>query len=138
MIFACSITLPLIILQETLIDPCIKGTLNVLKSCSKASSVKRVVLTSSCSSIRYREDAQQVSPLNESHWSDPEYCKQNNVITVFCLIKFFQTSYKIKHPYMCCILMFLSINFVCIAALVCICEDNWRESGMGSSKTKRD
>ncbi|KAK9052259.1 hypothetical protein SSX86_028887 [Deinandra increscens subsp. villosa] len=63
-------------IKETLIDPCIKGTLNVLTSCKKAKSVKRVVLTSSCSSIRYLYDAQQKSPLNESHWSDIEYCKQ--------------------------------------------------------------
>ncbi|KAJ1385765.1 hypothetical protein SESBI_41366 [Sesbania bispinosa] len=61
----------------TLIEPCIKGILNVLNSCVKA-KVKRVVLTSSCSSIRYRDDMQQVSPLNESHWSDPEYCKHYN------------------------------------------------------------
>ncbi|MBA0804607.1 hypothetical protein Gohar_004180 [Gossypium harknessii] len=66
----------------TLIDPCIKGTLNVLRSCSKASSVKRVVLTSSCSSIRYRFDVQkqQITSLDESHWSDPEYCKRYNVL----------------------------------------------------------
>lgn len=62
----------------TLIDPCIKGTQNVLNSCIKA-NVKRVVLTSSCSSIRYRDNVQQVSPLNESHWSDPEYCKRYNL-----------------------------------------------------------
>ncbi|KAH9771840.1 hypothetical protein WN944_019836 [Citrus x changshan-huyou] len=66
-------------IQATLIDPCIKGTLNVLSSCKKAKSVKRVVLTSSCSSIRYRHDAQRVSPLNESHWSDPDYCKHYNL-----------------------------------------------------------
>ncbi|KAF8378687.1 hypothetical protein HHK36_030036 [Tetracentron sinense] len=66
-------------MQETLIDPCIKGTVNVLSSCSKTSSVKRVVLTSSCSSIRYRDDAQLVSPLNESHWSDTQYCKHYNL-----------------------------------------------------------
>ncbi|XP_071694549.1 tetraketide alpha-pyrone reductase 2-like [Rutidosis leptorrhynchoides] len=66
-------------IQETLVDPCIKGTMNVLSSCKKAHSVKRVVLTSSCSSIRYRYDAQQVSPLNESHWSDTEYCKKYNL-----------------------------------------------------------
>ncbi|KAL7240445.1 hypothetical protein ACSBR2_006154 [Camellia fascicularis] len=65
--------------QETLIDPIIKGTLNVLSSCTKASSVKRVVLTSSCSAVRYREDVQQVSPLDESHWSDLEYCKRYNL-----------------------------------------------------------
>lgn len=66
-------------IQATLIDPCIKGTMNVLGSCKKASSVKRVVLTSSCSSIRYRDDVQRSSPLNESHWSDTEYCKRYNL-----------------------------------------------------------
>nr|XP_018682668.1 PREDICTED: tetraketide alpha-pyrone reductase 2 isoform X2 [Musa acuminata subsp. malaccensis] len=65
--------------QQALIDPAIQGTKNVLKSCSKASSVRRVVLTSSCSSIRYRYDVTLVSPLNESHWSDPEYCKRYNL-----------------------------------------------------------
>ncbi|KAL5553182.1 hypothetical protein UlMin_040583 [Ulmus minor] len=65
--------------QATLVDPCIKGTLNVLSSCAKATSVKRIVLTSSCSSIRYRYDVQQLSSLNESHWSDPEYCKNYNL-----------------------------------------------------------
>ncbi|XP_065011252.1 tetraketide alpha-pyrone reductase 2-like isoform X2 [Musa acuminata AAA Group] len=65
--------------QQALIDPAIQGTTNVLKSCSKASSVRRVVLTSSCSSIRYRYDVTLVSPLNESHWSDPEYCKRYNL-----------------------------------------------------------
>ncbi|XP_078154735.1 tetraketide alpha-pyrone reductase 2-like [Carex rostrata] len=63
-------------IQETLIDPAIKGTTNVLKSCSKASSVRRVVLTSSCSAVRYRDDATIASPLGESHWSDPDYCKR--------------------------------------------------------------
>ncbi|KAH7841045.1 hypothetical protein Vadar_024903 [Vaccinium darrowii] len=66
-------------LFETLIDPCIKGTLNVLSSCTRARNVRRVVLTSSCSSVRYRDDVQQVSPLNETHWSDLEYCKRNNL-----------------------------------------------------------
>lgn len=66
-------------IQSTLVDPCIKGTLNVLSSCAKATSVKRIVFTSSCSSIRYRYDVHCVSPLNESHWSDPEYCKRYNL-----------------------------------------------------------
>ncbi|WOG88942.1 hypothetical protein DCAR_0208177 [Daucus carota subsp. sativus] len=66
-------------IQATLIDPCIKGTANVLGSCKKSSSVKRVVLTSSCSSIRYGDDVQHISPLNESHWSDTEYCQRHNL-----------------------------------------------------------
>ncbi|XP_010460375.1 PREDICTED: tetraketide alpha-pyrone reductase 2-like isoform X2 [Camelina sativa] len=39
-------------------------------------TVKRIVLTSSSTAIRYRFDATQVSPLNESHWTDLEYCKR--------------------------------------------------------------
>ncbi|KAH9307089.1 hypothetical protein KI387_011493, partial [Taxus chinensis] len=65
--------------KETLIDPCVGGTLNVLKACSKSPTVRRVVLTSSCSSIRYDYNTLQRSPLDESHWSDPEYCKQYNL-----------------------------------------------------------
>ncbi|XP_028768596.1 tetraketide alpha-pyrone reductase 2 isoform X2 [Neltuma alba] len=66
--------------QTALIDPAVKGTVNVLNSCIEA-RVKRVVLTSSCSSIRYRNDVQQqeLTTLNESHWSDPEYCKRYNL-----------------------------------------------------------
>ncbi|RZS04329.1 hypothetical protein BHM03_00034652, partial [Ensete ventricosum] len=76
--------------QQALIDPAIEGTKNVLKSCSKASSVRRVVLTSSCSSIRYRYDATLVSPLNESHWSDLEYCKRYNVRSLLIFLTCFQ------------------------------------------------
>ncbi|KAF5751926.1 tetraketide alpha-pyrone reductase 2 [Tripterygium wilfordii] len=65
--------------NENLIDPCINGTINVLNSCAKSKGVKRVVLTSSCSSIRYREDVRKLCPLNESHWSDLDYCKRNNL-----------------------------------------------------------
>lgn len=66
-------------LKETLIDPAVKGTLNVLKSCSRSPSVKRVVLTSSCSSIRHDYNNTQHSLLNETYWSNPEYCKQYNL-----------------------------------------------------------
>ncbi|XP_057251579.1 tetraketide alpha-pyrone reductase 2 [Beta vulgaris subsp. vulgaris] len=68
-----------VFLQANLIEPSMKGTLNVLKSCAKATTVKRIVFTSSCSAIRYRADIQQISPLNESHWSDAEYCKNHNL-----------------------------------------------------------
>ncbi|KAG7592981.1 NAD-dependent epimerase/dehydratase [Arabidopsis thaliana x Arabidopsis arenosa] len=58
-------------------DPNISGTMNVMNSCAKSrNTVKRIVLTSSSTTIRYRFDATQVSPLNESHWTDPEYCKR--------------------------------------------------------------
>ncbi|XP_031740820.1 tetraketide alpha-pyrone reductase 2 isoform X4 [Cucumis sativus] len=70
-------------IKTTLIDPSINGTVNVLNSCLKANSVKRVVLTSSCSAIRYRYDVQQLCLLNESHWTDPDYCKRYNLWYAF-------------------------------------------------------
>ncbi|KAJ0038516.1 hypothetical protein Pint_23933 [Pistacia integerrima] len=41
--------------QAELIDPAVKGTLNVLRSCAKVQSVKRVVITSSTASVFFNE-----------------------------------------------------------------------------------
>ncbi|KAK4492373.1 hypothetical protein RD792_003178 [Penstemon davidsonii] len=63
--------------QAELVDPALKGTLNVLESCAKTSSVKRVVLTSSVASVYF--NGKTLSPevvVDETWWSDPEYCKQ--------------------------------------------------------------
>ncbi|XP_006363506.1 dihydroflavonol-4-reductase-like [Solanum tuberosum] len=42
--------------QENMIEPAIQGTLNVLKSCLKSDSVKKVVFTSSISTITARDN----------------------------------------------------------------------------------
>ncbi|XP_073271344.1 phenylacetaldehyde reductase-like [Primulina huaijiensis] len=63
--------------QAELIDPAVKGTLNVLGSCSKTSSVKRVVLTSSMAAVAF--NGKPRSPevvIDETWWSDPEFCRQ--------------------------------------------------------------
>ena len=44
---ATSVSLFFLCLQAELIDPALKGTINVLRSCAKFLSVKRVVVTSS-------------------------------------------------------------------------------------------
>ena len=63
--------------QGELVDPIVKGAANVLRSCARAAPdrARRVVLTSSCSCVRYCHAA----TLNESHWSDADYCKSYNV-----------------------------------------------------------
>ncbi|KAL3686864.1 hypothetical protein R1sor_013173 [Riccia sorocarpa] len=63
--------------KSQLLSPAIKGTLNVLKSAAKTSSVKRVVLTSSTGAVaaNSRPKGPEVI-VDESWWSDPEYCTE--------------------------------------------------------------
>ena len=49
--------------QANIIDPSIKGTLNLLKSCMNSSSVKRVVLTSSISTITAKDSNGKWKPV---------------------------------------------------------------------------
>ncbi|KAL3686916.1 hypothetical protein R1sor_013225 [Riccia sorocarpa] len=61
--------------EAQLLSPAIKGTLNVLKSASKASSVKRVVLTSSVAAVTNNDKPKSPEVIvDETWWSDPEYC----------------------------------------------------------------
>ncbi|XP_076915794.1 phenylacetaldehyde reductase-like [Bidens hawaiensis] len=66
--------------QEDLIDPAVKGTLNVLSSCSKVESIKRVVLTSSVAAVLY--NGSPLTPevvVDESWFSDHEFCKETKL-----------------------------------------------------------
>lgn len=70
--------------QAELIDPAVKGTLNVLNSCTKASSVKRVVVTSSMAAVAY--NGKPLTPdvtVDETWFSDPEVCKTSKVCFSF-------------------------------------------------------
>ncbi|XP_059431324.1 phenylacetaldehyde reductase-like [Corylus avellana] len=63
--------------QAELLDPAVKGTLNVLNSCAKAPSVKRVVLTSSIAAVAYNGRPRTPDVVVDETWfSDPEFCKQ--------------------------------------------------------------
>ncbi|KAI7742779.1 hypothetical protein M8C21_018511 [Ambrosia artemisiifolia] len=64
--------------QAELIDPALKGTLNVLGSCSKASSVKRVVVTSSMAAVAYNARPRNPDVVVDETWfSDPDLCKES-------------------------------------------------------------
>ncbi|KAL0798508.1 hypothetical protein Bca101_053683 [Brassica carinata] len=64
---------------EEILKPAIEGTLNVLRSCRKNPSLKRVVLTSSSSTVRIRDDFDPNIPLDESVWTSVELCKRFQV-----------------------------------------------------------
>ncbi|KAJ0051521.1 hypothetical protein Pint_02374 [Pistacia integerrima] len=59
-----------------IIEPAVKGTLNVLRSCAKNPSLRRVVLTSSSSTVRARDDFDPQIPLDESSWSSVDLCEK--------------------------------------------------------------
>ncbi|XP_037458157.1 tetraketide alpha-pyrone reductase 1-like [Triticum urartu] len=63
--------------KEEMLDSAINGTLNVLRSCKKNPFLKRVVLTSSSSTVRLRDEA-EFPPnvlLDETSWSSVEFCE---------------------------------------------------------------
>lgn len=66
--------------KAEILDPAMKGTLNVLQSCKKNPALRRVVLTSSSSTVRVRDDFNPEVPLNESSWSSVELCERLKVI----------------------------------------------------------
>ena len=66
--------------QTELIDPALKGTINVLRSCSKVPSVRRVVVTSSMSAVE--QNGKPLTPeviIDESWFSDAVLCKESKV-----------------------------------------------------------
>jgi nucleoside-diphosphate-sugar epimerase len=64
--------------QAQLIDPAVKGTLNVLASCARAQT-KKVVLTSSAAAVAFTPKRTAGSFVDESWWTDVDYCEENKV-----------------------------------------------------------
>ena len=69
------------IFQAELIDPALKGTLNVLRSCQKVPSLKRVVITSSMATVRFNEKTLPPNEaIDETWFSDVVYCEKSEVL----------------------------------------------------------
>ncbi|KAI3729001.1 hypothetical protein L6452_17647 [Arctium lappa] len=63
-----------------ILKPAIDGTLNVLRSCKKNPSLRRVVFTSSSSTLRVRDDFDPNKvTIDESSWSSVEFCERLNI-----------------------------------------------------------
>ncbi|KAK4772129.1 hypothetical protein SAY86_013904 [Trapa natans] len=62
--------------KAEIIKPAVDGTLNVLRSCKKNPNLRRVVLTSSSSTTRIRDDIDPKVPVDESFWSSIELCEK--------------------------------------------------------------
>ncbi|CAA6663541.1 unnamed protein product [Spirodela intermedia] len=63
--------------EVELIDPAVKGTLNVLRSCAKTASVRRVVITSSMAAVACNERSRTPDvTVDETWFSNAEICKK--------------------------------------------------------------
>ncbi|KAF3648582.1 hypothetical protein FXO38_18104 [Capsicum annuum] len=63
--------------KEELVEPAVKGTLNVLGSCAKSPSVRRVVITSSTASMICNQNRYIPGAVADETWfSDPKFCEQ--------------------------------------------------------------
>lgn len=69
-----------ILVQVELVEPALKGTLNVLKACSEAKA-GRVVIVSSAAAIGMNPNWPKDQVIDETCWSDREYCRTTNVIS---------------------------------------------------------
>ncbi|CAL4899789.1 unnamed protein product [Urochloa decumbens] len=65
--------------KEDMVVPAVNGTLNVLRSCKKNPFLKRVVLTSSSSAVRIRDDVEPNISLDETSWSSVPLCEKKKL-----------------------------------------------------------
>ncbi|CAL5052329.1 unnamed protein product [Urochloa decumbens] len=74
--------------KAELIDPAVKGTLNVLGSCKKA-SIKKVVITSSIAAVAYNGKPRTPEVIVDETWfSDPQICGKNQTLAEEAAWKF--------------------------------------------------
>ncbi|KAL4191030.1 hypothetical protein AMTRI_Chr07g78760 [Amborella trichopoda] len=63
--------------ENEVIKPAVKGTLDILRACVKAKSVRRVIFTSSVAPVIAQDH--QLSEYDESSWTDVEFCRSSKM-----------------------------------------------------------
>lgn len=85
--YGCGVQL----LQVDVLDPAVKGTLNVMKACHVA-KVKRVVVVSSGAAVVFNPNYPADKLKDEICWSDKDYCRETKVIYNMYCFKCFRYS----------------------------------------------
>jgi nucleoside-diphosphate-sugar epimerase len=62
--------------QNDLIKPAVDGTLNVLRACTKAKTVKRVLVTSSGAALMINELEEHNHDIDETCWTDVDLVRK--------------------------------------------------------------
>ena len=78
----------LLLLQVEILAPAVTGTMNVLRACSEAEVVKRVVVVSSLSAVMIKPEWGECKVMDEGCWSDVDLCRTTEVtnqLEPFCM-----------------------------------------------------
>lgn len=70
--------------QAELVDPAVEGTLNILRSCARTPSIRRIVMTSSSAAVRVNDTYAPGAVLDDSSWSSLEFCEKHKVLENAC------------------------------------------------------
>ncbi|KAH9320071.1 hypothetical protein KI387_021840 [Taxus chinensis] len=66
--------------ENEIIKPCVAGVLNVMRSCAKAKSVKRVIFTSSAGTVNFTDDCQTPGKIfDEECWTNVDRCRSSKM-----------------------------------------------------------
>ena len=98
--------------QAELIDPAVKGTLNVLRSCAKVPSIRRVIITSSLKAVVFTgKPLTDDVVVYETWFSDPVFCETSKVCK--CVIKLLLFIYLLPFFHGLLIVVRFSSDMVC-------------------------